>query len=468
MPGKVNYWKGLFSVLFLLVLLPLCFADKSIGSNISVDFVIKPTHNITGNASIAIVLNPTAQNDTKGHLYNYTASNYTEPLPIGEVTEEMARRGSGWQIAYLLNGTRTLACAPNVTVFDKIFSSCRISGNGICDYGENLLLSHECKLSEQDLVSGDLFKYMWFIRFLLIVALFLYYRKNPNFAITVLIIISLLVFNGAFDTVLPHTQTQDFTITSHSVCPSDVTLFAKLFSNCKIPNNGVCDYGENLYLNRDCKLSEQDVRSGQLFTYMWFLRFVLLMAAVMFYRKNPNFAFIVIIMIVMLGYNGAFDNINFGHLTPDSMITSTDTCPTDITFINKVFSSCKIPDNGICDDGEWFLMDTDCNFNSHMLFQGDIFYTMWLIRVAFILAALMFLFKQDYRPYLIAILILFFINGGMGVPSFGAMVPQTGSSTAIDNWVNYLIAHKTNLGIGLGIVAIWYWFIHKKPKKRRR
>jgi hypothetical protein len=55
-------------ILMLVLLLPLAYAEISSNSQISVEFTFKPSYN---NSGVVAVMNPIAQNYTKGILYDY-------------------------------------------------------------------------------------------------------------------------------------------------------------------------------------------------------------------------------------------------------------------------------------------------------------------------------------------------------------------------------------------------------------
>ena len=80
---------------------------------------------------------------------------------------------------------------------------------------------------------------------------------------------------------------------------------ARLFSKCKIPDNGICEDGENFLFDKDCSInSKQQLRD--IFTKMWFLRASLLLLIIVMIKKNKNLPLFIISYISLLAWNGAF------------------------------------------------------------------------------------------------------------------------------------------------------------------
>ena len=93
-------------------------------------------------------------------------------------------------------------------------------------------------------------------------------------------------------------------------CITEPPFINRLLKGCSIENNSVCEDGENLLIDDDCKPYMDDLKSGKIFTYMWFIRLMLLLSLVMFLRKYPNFPVIVLFIIILLAANGAFGNLS--------------------------------------------------------------------------------------------------------------------------------------------------------------
>jgi len=129
-----------------------------------------------------------------------------------------------------------------------------------------------------------------------------------------------------------------------------------------------------------------------------------------------------------------------------------DTCLGNASFINRVlFSTCRIPDNGICDDGEWFLVDEDCTIEQKDLKTGEIFLNVWLFRVIAFLAIYLYFKKNPHFKWVIMILIvLLILNGNVGT----FQTPNTPNLYFIKEWANTKWATFDNTERVLAIVFV--------------
>ena len=89
-------------------------------------------------------------------------------------------------------------------------------------------------------------------------------------------------------------------------CPQDKQFIERLTSQCRIPDNFVCDDGENFMLDKDCKVTFDDVKLGDLFRNMWFLRIMLFFSIFLLSRNSKVYPLMVVILLVLFIYNGAF------------------------------------------------------------------------------------------------------------------------------------------------------------------
>ena len=91
-----------------------------------------------------------------------------------------------------------------------------------------------------------------------------------------------------------------------ALCSENLPFMKRLFSKCKIADNGICEDGENFLMDKDCMINTNDIASGKILTYMWFLRFIILLSIYLLAIDHKNFSFAVIAIMVLLVYNGAF------------------------------------------------------------------------------------------------------------------------------------------------------------------
>lgn len=78
-------------------------------------------------------------------------------------------------------------------------------------------------------------------------------------------------------------------------------------------------------------------------------------------------------------------------------------------FLGKVLSKDKVPDNSVCDDGEYVFIDSDCKLDQNALSS------VWLIRLVLVLLIFSLVKSSKYTSGLvIAFVALFAYNNGMG------------------------------------------------------
>lgn len=89
-------------------------------------------------------------------------------------------------------------------------------------------------------------------------------------------------------------------ITLADECPVKDSFTYRLLDTCTIEGNGVCEDGENIFLNEDCKF-----KFDELFTTMWFVRLVLIMAIISIVFDSPTRWYVFGLFIVLCISNGA-------------------------------------------------------------------------------------------------------------------------------------------------------------------
>ena len=93
----------------------------------------------------------------------------------------------------------------------------------------------------------------------------------------------------------------------------------------------------------------------------------------------------------------------------DDICIKSDITPTTILIteskdiLTRLFSFPRNPSNNICDDGEWPILDKDCNITITKIKDGDIFREMWIMKLM-VLISLWFLFKRD-KSYILTLVL---------------------------------------------------------------
>ena len=114
--------------------------------------------------------------DTSGNAPAYIAPRATEPPTKESMIEQCG----------------------NATFLARLFSKCRIEGNGICDDGENFLADRECMFDLRDVKELNILRVMWFLRFILIITIILLFMNSKQFPLATAFLLFLFAFNGAF------------------------------------------------------------------------------------------------------------------------------------------------------------------------------------------------------------------------------------------------------------------------------
>jgi len=81
----------------------------------------------------------------------------------------------------------------------------------------------------------------------------------------------------------------------------------------------------------------------------------------------------------------------------------------NISIIDRLFSNIKDPNNGICDDGENFLFDKDCNISNDDILSGRVLKQMWLLRLVMLSTIFLLLKKSRKVPFLMIMFIILLI-----------------------------------------------------------
>lgn len=86
----------------------------------------------------------------------------------------------------------------------------------------------------------------------------------------------------------------------------ELSLLERIFSTYKNPNNGMCDEGEYPFIDEDCEITLDKIKTGEMFKEMWVLRLLLFIIVIMLFMKSQYLSFAVITFTVLLIYNGLF------------------------------------------------------------------------------------------------------------------------------------------------------------------
>lgn len=70
--------------------------------------------------------------------------------------------------------------------------------NGICEESENLYFNQDCTLNIDSIFRFEFLNYMWFLRLIIILAFMFYFFKPEWFPVMVVLVLILMVLNGAF------------------------------------------------------------------------------------------------------------------------------------------------------------------------------------------------------------------------------------------------------------------------------
>jgi len=154
--------------------------------------------------------------------------------------------------------------------------------------------------------------------------------------------------------------------------------------------------------------------------------------------------------------------LQFSFAVPQQLVEAY--CDEKQTFTERLFSKCKIPDNGICEDGETLLVDEDCIITKANISSGKIFESMWLLRFMILLS--IFLLAINHKGVLLSTIIvgLLFLYNGAIVQAIPVPEPD-------------IICNVTNLGqcffgkypiLGWALVGLSIVFLFHIAKTKRQ
>lgn len=211
---------------------------------------------------------------------------FTGRIPLPAVIEERIAHmgGTGLGTVKTTEAIRKKAeypCPTDISFIKRLFSTCRVPNNDICDDGEWFLVDKDCELD------NTMFFSMWFLRVLIILSIILLMKNHKYFPVSIIIILLLFYINGAFGTL----QTASISGTLTAGQCEETGLYNILLSSCRI-DNGVCDYGEYPFRDRDCTLTGERVFSGKIFSEIWLIRLLLIASVILLVLKKKTYAII--------------------------------------------------------------------------------------------------------------------------------------------------------------------------------
>ncbi len=194
----------ILTLLFFLLVLPLSSAIISESENYRINFVVKPSfESESESAKFTSIINPIS-GQQMGVYQGFLLIPELQPVVI----EERITLGTGVgfttsyqkqaQLEEIEKQILEITCGEDESFIKRLFSKCKIPDNGICEDGENFLMDGDCMVSLKDLTTGRLFKYMWFLRFVFLLSIFMLFRDSSKYPIIVAILVLLFVYNGAF------------------------------------------------------------------------------------------------------------------------------------------------------------------------------------------------------------------------------------------------------------------------------
>lgn len=89
-------------------------------------------------------------------------------------------------------------CPQDATFIQRLTSQCIIPNNNNCDDGEYLLFHSDCRTSLAMFADGEVFQQMWFLRYFLILSIFLLFKDSKKYPLVVATTLVLFIFNHAF------------------------------------------------------------------------------------------------------------------------------------------------------------------------------------------------------------------------------------------------------------------------------
>jgi len=189
--------KLFFVFLFFLVLVSVSNAIISESEDFSFNFVVKPSFDSESeSAKFSGVINPVS-GGMDGGWQGFLLVPEVQPVVIGEGP------GSGpgyvfYNDSVMRDQLEHIACSDNATFLKRLFSTCRIPDDGVCNDGEYFLIDSDCMISFRSLKGLEFLRQMWFIRVMLALAIFMLFRDSKKYPLIVAGILVLLVYNGAF------------------------------------------------------------------------------------------------------------------------------------------------------------------------------------------------------------------------------------------------------------------------------
>jgi len=115
---------------------------------------------------------------------------------------------------------------------------------------------------------------------------------------------------------------------------ADENILNRLFKGDKLDNE-VCDDGENVFLNDDCKLDFEEFKTGEFFMHMWFIRLLMIVALIMFIRKDTYLLLVIIFILILIIAQGTFGDFGASKVNEDESEieqTSTGNISTNISL----------------------------------------------------------------------------------------------------------------------------------------
>jgi len=90
----------------------------------------------------------------------------------------------------------------------------------------------------------------------------------------------------------------------YAVC-SETNILKRIISDCRNPDDGICDDNEYFLKDKDCSLVVDNKLRSFIFD-MWFIKILLLAGIVMYFKGNPNYPVLFFVVLVILILNGQF------------------------------------------------------------------------------------------------------------------------------------------------------------------
>lgn len=120
-------------------------------------------------------------------------------------------------------------CNKDISIWDRLFSTCKDPVNKVCDDGEMPIINLDCNPSVNKLTSNDIFYEIWLLRLMIVLTLILFLLNSKDYVFFVFLDAVLLSFNNAF-TMTP-------------LIPD--TTIGPAVAQCSIKNIGACLWKSN-------------------------------------------------------------------------------------------------------------------------------------------------------------------------------------------------------------------------------